>query len=345
MRSAELDKRHMPAALESYTNFIGPQGFTYCVEGIGSTSPANQPALRTSIVYRPATEAPRVRITEGAPQQKRVLDGSFGEEDNLQDDELRQTAQSLYTVDEQTGARIIAVPAHEIDRIFSPTESMSALFNEQIPEIPVEIGRKVQVAIGYLLSIGIPFVDLGLYGGLQSFVVHKGEIATLKDIDVTVRGLEYAELVHRKAHENWIYRQEGLQTRTKQVNLDIRERRHQNTRIYVPEAKGLYCDIKIVRKPTDVLSLTPDIKASRETVALQGYVINAAESLSSPMSFEMMSNRGDRQIISSTKYDYIGAVCPGDLVTVRAATTNKPDNYLLTDPSLHTITYHQASHR
>ena len=327
--------------LSPYSYFTDDKGITYCCEGHGQLP--DQPGLiQASIVYVPAEQdsANRVRVTDSTAHTKQVFDGTEGEEERASP-ELAETLSRLYKLDVLTGQRIIAISATEIESIFTPTESLYLLLSDKIPGIPVEITRRVQRVIGYLMSKGIDFKDLGLYGGLQSFMMHLRQKTDLKDIDVTVTGVEYTPIVRELALANQRYKTgPTVNTRTNTVDEAVRLRRHQMTRIHLPDdPEGVFCDVKILRKPDDPNSFSPNVRATDENTAVRGVVVYDRETMSSPMSFRIQSPHGEEMTVSSTRYNYTAGVQKGDAVRVTGRKTTEPDHVLLTDSRQHGIYY------
>lgn len=333
-------ERQQNYSIEPYTYFTGPNGLTFCCEGHGTVP--NQDRYQASIVYSPSDSlSTRIRVSNGTTHQKIVLDGTAGEERVVEaQPQLATILKHLYTIDVLSGQRILSVPFGEVDEIYDPAESLALLLLERLSGMPEDVTQKIQRAVGFLMNKGIPLKDLGLYGGLQTFVLHKGKGSVLKDIDITVRGLKYVKFIRQLAQESKKYKSTTKQTRAKQVDEDIRRRRHDNSRIYLPDdPDNVHCDIKILRSSEDPLTFSRDIQSIGRIRDIYGTVIDSQESLSSPMSFVLFTNDAQRIVVSSTKYDYIGAVVEGDVIRVRASLTNVPNHLLLSDSEKHRIEY------
>ncbi|GEM_PF-5249189 len=331
--------------IEIYASVVDAAGVTYCVDGLG-TNPETE-MTDVSMVYLPTEEeqSNRMRVQPVFPQdenlRKAILDGRPGEEKDIKnlfgDSSFARYLLSLYCPSENDPRqRKLQLPKHEIQRVFNPQESLQVLLYEKIPEIPPETYRKLQTVVGYLMMNGIPLKDMGVYGGLQSYVVHKHSPHDIKDVDIIVYGLEYAELIHQLARTSQAWKSPGLDTRTREIDKEMRAIRHRNTRIYIPREQGLFCDVKINRKPGDTQTYTREVKPLPQITTITGVVVDASESMSSPMSIKV--NVGDEIIsVSSTEYEFIGTAANGDYVIVAAAPTTQPGHYLLTDASVHGV--------
>lgn len=324
---------------DPFTTFIGPNKGTYTVE---AHFPEEISQVAVSTNYEPGA-GPRKRYFGKVEDQiKHILEGTLGEEAELPaNSRLAAALPSLYRIEPTTGERILAVELHEIEHVFTPSESLALIFLERVP-IPLKVSRKVQKAVGYLMSLGISFNALGLYGGLASFVAHKDQHTPIKDIDILVYGLEYVPLLVEVAELNQKFKQgNGKNTRVRAVNQDIRKMRHLYTRIFIPDdTSGLFCDIKVVRASGDRQSLTKEIIARQETVVVDGMVVDALEALSNPMSFMVQDGYGRIITVSSTRYNYIGAVKKGDCVKVTGRMTNDPNHIMLVDQDRDLIEYY-----
>ena len=346
---SKKEKNQIPT---TYTNFTA-YGLTFCTEVEPSQlKPKNKTLPITScIVYKTITnpnDANRVRVADGSLHKKITLDGTPKEElIYLDDHNLMELLSFLYLMNDNN-ERIVAVPASEIDTLYSPRESLLKILMDRVPGLPKEIVHKVKKAVSYLVENGIPLEDIGVYGGLQTFMIHfdpnlrgkASDSAPLKDIDLVIYGLKYVHGVKTLAEKNIKYKKAGKNTRVSHVSEEIRSRRHELSRIYIPnDQDGLFCDIKIVRDMDDRNLFSSEFSLTGKDIVLSGTVIDAKESLCSTPVFQLLIRDIGIVTISSSKYNFIAAVSEGDVIRTRVACTTNDKYFSLSDPQSHYISY------
>lgn len=209
------------------------------------------------------------------------------------------------------------------------------ILNRNLVQWPQEVTDRVSLVVEHLTSNGIPFEDLGIYGGLQTFVVSINDPTHVKDIDIAVYGLQHVDAVKDLARESISLKRTRTYERVKAIDGTMRDKRHSLTRIYLPE--GIFCDTKIIRKINDQSSYPRGIALiDDDTTNIVGRVVDAREALSTPTTYVVETLDGPYKV-SANRYDFIAAADEGDLVQIMAAQTSDQSHALLLDASKHII--------
>lgn len=307
-----------------YTNFIGPGGITFCAEGT-----SYEGTVKASAVYFPDPHGSRFSIEDNSLHEKRIFDGTPGEEGSFTH-LAREIISLFYHTGNETGQRFIQIPVPEIDRVYDHRESMQALLKGKC-NAPELLQDKLVAVMRFLESYGVSPRDVGLYGGLQRFLVSTKN-RNFKDIDIVLHGLDNVEIMKSLASQT----QKNIQTiysapRVRSTPENMRRRRHELTRIFLPnDSTGTYCDVKLLRNSGDELSYPFDAKIEGRMV-LTGVVEVDREAFSTPTTYQVRTDEGSLVKVSSVKYDFIAAAAKNDRVVVSGAKCKDLDHVVLID--------------
>ena len=239
-----------------------------------------------------------------------------------------------------TGQNILAIPLNEIHKFNTVTNLPTP--NERLLEIlcGANVNRLSQMfnqAVDLLTKAGIPIKELGVYGGFAAGITHLST-DTIKDLDILVLGNDHAKALQQLAVESQVFKPESSpmnSNRAKGVDSSLQNRRHENTRIWMPD--GWFVDVRVVRRPTDEKSIKLNAKCNSNITTLEGTVIDASESMSSPMAFKLRLNTGGEVTIASLAYPFIGLVRDDQKVEVSCASTDVDRYYMLVDQKKHGV--------
>ncbi len=311
--------------ISPYTNFVGPGGITFCSEGV-----VHAGVVKASAVYFPDKDGSRLRFEDDTYHSKKIFDGTPGEESSFTD--LAQEIISFfYHIGASTGQRFIHVPKQEIARVYDHRESLSEILQgkHNAPEL---LRDKLKATLKFLATQGIDPMDVGLYGGLQSYLVSRDN-RNFKDIDLVFHGIQNVSNMKRLANLTQIGKTFRSQSRVRSTPEDMRRRRHELTRIYIPDdPSGTYLDIKILRNPSDPVSYPYDATVEKR-LNIRGTIVDDSEAFSTPTNYRIRTIEGDVINVSSVKYDFIAGAGNGDLVEVSGMQCKDHNNLLLINPT------------
>lgn len=320
----------MSLEIRPYSYFEGPNKVTFCCEGKSSDADA----VRASAVYFPNPEGSRKRITTKTLHEKAIFDGTSGEETQLPSPLAQETIPALYRT--SGTERYISVKESDITHLYDPAESLRIILSQK-DLYPSQIIHKLQTALDFLMRHGFSRNDLGIYGGLQSFLLQNNANKPLKDIDISVTGTQYVPLIQELARLTQLGKVFPFRSRVRHVNEEMRTQRHRNTKIYLPnDQDDAYCDIKVLRSPVDQNSFPTEALPTTEA-SFVARIIDDKESISLPCSYLVETTDGRRLTISSNRYDFIAVAKKGDYVQVTGLHTTQEQHILLTDPQQHSL--------
>ncbi|MBP9702675.1 hypothetical protein KBD69_03220 [Candidatus Woesebacteria bacterium] len=307
-----------------YTSFVGPGGITFCSEGV-----VHGGVVKASAVYFPDYDGSRLRFEDNTYHSKKIFDGSRGEESSFTD-LAKEIISFFYHIGESTGQRFIHVPKQEIARVYDHRESLFEILQgkHNAPEL---LRDKLKATLKFLATQDINPRDVGLYGGLQSFLVSRAN-SNFKDIDLVFHGIENVTNMKRLASLTQLGKTFSSQSRVRSTPEDMRRRRHELTRIYLPDdAYGTYLDIKILRNPSDPVSYPYDATVAKR-MNIRGKIVDDSEAFSTPTNYRILTDEGQYIDVSSVKYDFIAGAGNGDTVEVSGMRCKEHNNLLLIDP-------------
>lgn len=307
-----------------YTNFVGPGGITFCSEGV-----VHNGVVKASAVYFPDKNGSRLRFEDNTHHEKMIFDGTVGEEKSFTE-LAKEVLFHFYHIGQSTGQRFIRVPEPEIERVYDHRESLQEILKgkHKAPEL---LQSKLQKTLTFLGKQGIDPNNVGLYGGLQSFLVNKSN-QDFKDIDLVFYGLENVEVMKRVAKLTQIGKTFSSKDRVRSTPEDMRKRRHELTRIYLPDDNtGTYCDVKVLRNLNDPVSYPYDAKIEGR-ISVVGTIIDDTEAYSTPTTYLLETDDGQKLNVSSVKYDFIAGAEKGDKVQISGMKCMDIDHVILIDP-------------
>jgi predicted nucleotidyltransferase len=244
----------------------------------------------------------------------------------------------MMTVDASSGEQHLNLPNNEIVDTYNAKSSLQQLRRGLVPGFSRSATETLQEGLNAFHRAGIGEASLGLYGGLQCFLVQ--ETGTLNDLDVLVEGLDAYEAIIALSNSN-IVRPETFPAFVAQdpVKRAVAIRRGQLSQFRLASNPAIVVDIRIVRASSDQTSfphLNQTMVASGVELELTGArVIDASESLSLPAAY-VVDTPGGIVTISTRYYHSLGAATTGNRVNARGLLVNR-GQLLLLDANSHFI--------
>ncbi len=231
-------------------------------------------------------------------------------------------------------------------RIITPHEALNWWLTSRAEISDIQI--KLRQALRLFLNLGIPYEDIGIYGGLQNFLVHWpfNHKQPIKDIDFVIRGTQYTERLIQLAVRSQRYKTHFPKNsyksgRVRATHASIRKYRHFISRIYTPY--GFFIDVKIRRHPNN--KNTPELFRRATTginiatlpqLTVRGVVIEDREVLCLDPSITIgTSSTRQYHLISAVPYHLSGMARKGKFLEISGRVFG--DFIYVEDP--HSITY------
>lgn len=330
------------------------QPFTYFRDTYGFIFYAHKPqfinavyGIRATLVYVPSEKGSRTCLLNDLAYEKVIFHG-LSRELNLFNDSLPPATldrlKDLMTSNPLLKEEFVFVPLSEIDYRYSSKLSLQKIVsgNHDLTGLSEDAYSKVVAAVKLLRDKGVPVEDIGLYGGLQCFMVRNSQ-KQINDVDLLVDGVEHYPVICELSKGNTVNPYKlAANTRQNKKAVQAAVRRGELSQFLLSGYDQTLCDVRILRKRSDLNSY-PEASQNNnpwsdsETVTIKGArVTRANESLSLPYCFEVETSEGKVMTISGRYYEFIGAATIGDEIEARGLQINDY-NLVLTDADRHYI--------
>ncbi len=282
--------------------------------------------VRVSVSYARSPVPTNKVDRNGQPYAKIVYDGYIDRNHPLHSTPLAtdiKQALSEFTVpDPITSEPAVHLPFSSIDAHYDTVGTLQTLLSstphDQENEKRLDMLRQ---SVDYLVSCGIPFDAIGIYGSTPLGLINTDTNTGIKDVDLTVRGLDHAPRIAELAH----YSQTQLDPRTRyqEAKGSVKKlTRHSSSRINLCPDANFYIDVRMLRDTDDTNSYpalltkedfdTAPHKEVRGTVFIPNGLPSENDCL--PSVYYVRTDGGQVYRIVGPNYTDMGTASPGNRV-------------------------------